>query len=559
MKKWTGFVLALTLVSWQVGAESFKSPDIIIDSKLDYDWSGVLISKFRTMLKNNKMNDPFVGKVTEPILVSEATVGQYLPASSKSFIESFGNAVGLQMIKSETKVWLHGLSYDVKGFKTNLKASQAVADGLVMGTEFSASEVTLQADKISLTLVIPGKNPNASPIFKVDVIKPVIRASEEKLINFFTQIKIQDNRDFYKLQIQKANFDKMASGLLSRPKDIYLDFDRIIIPEVSLKVGSKVVNFYPEKIEKLIRDNQTAIKGMILAQAAQLLKSNTTEAAFRVLEQVKINKEHWINTASIQSQITIGRFSTAASGDNIEINLPGDFCTSEKFNQLKKQCVHSKVTQTSDTRLTSKLHGQSVSLMKDMMERGEANIVASISEDYLNKLLVATYDAGLWKDALDEAGVELGPNKVIMRMDKMGETGTLIMDVIYKPSKMEKLITGSKQIRFPLVLDIAVRIEKIEDEPVVIVRLNDVDTSDETLIYGRPDENLISTVQDVPRFRGKVAGTIREKLSALSNKDLIELHYPELKGLGLEKVDFLSDGNGRMNAIMSLEDLLADN
>ncbi|MCM2351689.1 MAG: hypothetical protein NDI69_16860 [Bacteriovoracaceae bacterium] len=559
MKKWTGFFLALILISSQVSAESFKSPDIIIDSKLDYNWSGVLISKFRQMLKNNKMNDPFVGKIVEPILVNESTIGEYLPASSKAFMESFGNAVGLQMIKSETKVWMHGLSYDVKGFKTNLKAGQAMADGLVMGTEFSASEVSLEADKISLTLVIPGKNPNASPIFKVDILRPVIRASEENLINFFTQIKIQDNKDFFKLQIQKANFDKMAKGLLSRPQDIHLDFERIIIPEVSLKVGNKTVNFSPAKIEQLIRDNQSAIKGMILAQAAHVLKSNTTEAAFRVLEQVKINKEHWINTDTIQSQIMISRFSTTSSGDNIEINLPGDFCTSQKFNQLKKQCVHSKVTKTSDTRLTTKLHNESVFVMKDLMDRGEANIVASISEDYLNKLLVATYDAGLWKAALDEAGVELGPNKVTMRMDKRGESGTLIMDVIYKPSKMEKIITGSKQIRFPLVLEVAVRIEKIDDEPVVIVRLNDVDTSDETLIYGRPEENLISTVQDIPRFKNKVANTIREKLTALSQKDLIELRYPELRGLGLDKVDFLSDGNGRMNAIMRLEDLLVEN
>lgn len=558
MKNWTGFILALTLISGHVNAESFKSPDIIIDSKLDYDWSGVLISKFRTMLKNNNMNDPFKGKITEPILINESKIGDYLPASSKSFMQSFGNAVGLQMIKSETKVWMHGLSYDVKDFKTNLKASQAVSDGLVMGTEFSASEVGLKADKISLTLVIPGKNPNASPIFKVDIINPVIRASEENLIKFFTQIKIQDNKDFFKLQIQKANFDQMAKGLLSRPQDIHLDFERIIIPEVSLKIGNKTVNFSPAKIEKLIRDNQPAIKGLLLAQAADILQSNTTEAAFRVLEQVKINKEHWLNTDSIQSQIMISRFSTTASGDNIEINLPGDFCTSKKFNEFKKQCVHSKVTQTSDTRLNAKLHKDSVFVMKDLMDRGEANIVASISEDYLNKLLVATYDAGLWKTALDEAGVDLGPNKVIMRMDKRGDSGTLLMDVIYKPTKMEKLITGSKVIRFPLVLDVAVRVEKVDDEPVIIVRLNGVDTSDETLIYGRPDENLISTVQDIPRFRNKVANTIREKLAALSNKDLIELRYPELKGLGLDKVDFLSDGNGRMNAIMRLEDLLAD-
>jgi hypothetical protein len=109
-----------------------------------------------------------------------------------------------------------------------------------------------------------------------------------------------------------------------------------------------------------------------------------------------------------------------------------------------------------------------------------------------------------------------------------------------------------------LVLDVSLRIEKNEDEPIVIIRLKDVDTSNETIINGKPDLNMISTVKDVPRFKGKVANAIREKVSVLRNKDIIELRYPEFKGLGLDKVDFLSDGLGRMNAIMRLEDLIEE-
>lgn len=557
MKRITGITLALTFAT-QVAAQNFKSPDIIIDSKLDYDWSSVLVSKFQTLLKNYKINDPFSQKLNGSIMITETTIGNLLPPSSKSFVQSFGNAVGLQMVKSETKVWLDNLSYDVKGFKTNLKASRAVADGLIMGTEFSASEVTLAADKLSLSLMIPGANPKASPIFKVEVIKPYITAKRDDLVNFYTQIKIQDQREFFKLNIQDANFNKLAKGLVSKSKDILLDYDRIIIPQVSLKVGNKTINFSPEKIEQLIDRNRTAIKELILAEAAQALQSNTSESIFKALEKLKINKEHWIKSDSIQGQIMIAKFTTAASGDNIEINLPGDFCTSQKFKLLQKDCVFNKVTKTSETRITRKIHEESVGVMKDLMTAGDANIVASISEDYLNKLLVTTYDAGFFDEALKKANVELGPNKVIMRMDKRGDSGTLLLDVIYKPSKLEKLITGSQQIRFPLVLDISVRVENQGETPAVIVRLNDVDVSDETLIYGRPDENLISTVQEIPRFQGKVASIIREKLISLSKKDLITLNIPELRGLGLHNVDFLSDGNGRMNAIMRLEDLLAD-
>jgi hypothetical protein len=558
IKKFTGLALIGILACGQSSAEAFKAPDILIDSKLDYDWSGVLIAKLRLLLKNYKMTDPFIGRFPENKLMNEAVVGEFLSQNSKDFISGFGNAIGLSLLDTNTKVYMKGFSYDVKGFKTDLKASEAQVDGLVIGTDFSASQVDLAAERISLTVVIPNSGASNAPVFTVDIINPVIRANEDKLINFFAKIKIQDHKDYFKLQIQKANFDQMAQGLLARPQDIKLDYERIVIPESSLKIGNKTINFIPSKIEKFLRDNHEAIKSILLAQVASSLKDNTTKAAFKVLEQYQINKEHWIGNSKITSQFEIGNFSSSLLGDHIEINMPGDFCTRSKFDQLKKNCVNSKVTQIAQTRLNKKLHNASLGVMKDLMGQGDANIVASISEDYFNKLLVTTYDAGLWKKALDEAGVELGPNKVILKLDKRGDSGTLMMDVVYKPTKMERVFTGSKNVRFPLVMDVSIRVEKHDNDPVVIIRLNDVDTTNQTLIFGRSDDHIISTVQDIPRFKNKVANSIRKRLEVLKNKDIVELRYPEFSGLGFEKIDFLSDGNGRMNAIMRLEDLLED-
>lgn len=547
------FTFSLTLAA---SASEFRSPDILIDTKLDYDWSSVMVTKFRTLLKNYNMNDPFKGRFTQPIMVNQSQVGDLLPVSSKNLIRDFGNAVGLSILNAETKVWMHDFSYDVKGFKTDLKDTVTLSDGLLVDTNFSASEVNLTAKKVSLSLVIPGKN--GSPVLNVDIINPVIRASEEKLVTFFAKIKIEDQKDAFKLIIQKANFDQMAKGLLANSRDIVLDYERLEIPQVSLKIGNKTINFDKTKIQQLVRNNHEAIKGILLAQAGSMLKANTVETAFKVLEQYKINKEYWMATDVLQSQIKLSHFTSAPDGENIEVNMPGDFCTLQNYDKHKQQCVNNKITQIAPTRLNRNTHGKSVEVMRDLMARGDANIVASISEDYLNKLLVATYDAGLWKEALDEAGVALGPNRVIMKLDKRGDSGTLIMDVIYKPTKLERVLTGSKQIRFPLILDVSVRVEKHDGEPVVIVRLNDVDTTDQTLIHGRPEEGVQSNVKDVPRFKGKIAKAIRSRVISLKQKDILELRYPEFKGLGLEKVDFLSDGQGRMNATMRLEDLLEE-
>jgi hypothetical protein len=535
-------------------AQSFKSPDIMIDSKLDYDWSKVLITKIRTLIKNYKMSDPFRAHFPGSLTLNESKLGTLLPEESKSLIRDFGHVVGLHFLETDTKVVMKDFRYDVKDFKTDVKANEKLKDGISIGTNFSASEVSLSAEKLTLSLVIPGVN--NSPVFNVDVINPSIKANEEKLINFFAQIKVSDFKDHFKLQIMKANFDQMASRLMTNTENLILEYDRIVVPKVSVKIGEKTINFSPDKIQSLIKDNHKAIKGLLLSQAADFLRSNTTATAFKVLEQYKLSKEYWVTASALESQFKIEKFGTSDEGDNIEVNMPGDFCTNENFDLHKKGCLTKKLTQVAPSRLTNKIHKESILEMKNLMSDGDANIVASISEDYVNKLLVTTYDAGLWKDSLDEAGVELGPSKVVMRLDKKGDSGTLLMDVVYKPTKMEKFLTGSKVIRFPLVLEVSLRIEKHEGEPVVIIRLKDVDTSDKTIIYGLAGMNMLSTVKDVPRFKGKVANAIREKVSVLRNKDIIELRYPEFKGLGLDKVDFLSDGLGRMNAIMRLEDII---
>lgn len=552
MRRVAGLIL-LSVLSFNVSAEVFKSPDILIDSKLDSNWSGVLFSRFRTLAKNFKMSDPFSNRFPGPIEVDKK-VEELLPESSKAFLKDFGHAIGLNVLHAETKVTLHDFFYDVRGFKTNLRASEPLADGLIVGTDVSASMVALSAQKISFSLVVPG--PKNLPVINVDLINPVIRAAEDDLIKFFTQIKIQDQKDYYKLQIQKANFDEMTQGLLDNPTKVELNYQAIEIPEISLKVGSKTIQFNKEKIAGFLRSKHEAIKGILLTQVANQLQTNTPETAFRVFEQFKLSKEYWIKSSIMESQIQLAKFTSSNRGSNLQINMPADFCTTERFALLKKNCVSNKITKISDSRLTEVLHSKSVKGMKSLMSSGEADIVASISEDYLNKLLVTTYDAGLWKQTLDESGVVLGPNKVTMRLNKKGDTGTLFMDVIYQPTQLERIMTGSKVIRFPLALDVSVRIEKHDGDAVVIVRLNDVDTTDDTLINGKPEENMISTVKDIPRFKTKVAASIRQRIGGLRNKDIIELRYPELNDLGLEKVDFFSDGNGRMNAVMKLEDLL---
>lgn len=557
MKKLT-LALILILSLPMVSQAKFQSPDILVDSTLDHDWSQLLVLKVRRLLKNFGYEDPFKNKLAAPIEISDLVVSDYLSKDSKLLINDIGNVIGLNLIQGTTKVSIEGLSYDVEQFKMGLKATRKESDGLVIASDFLASKVDVKADKLVLSLEIPGKGGQGIPVVRVEIIKPHIIAEDKDFLGFFAAIKIKEDSENFSFKIMESSFKDLAVFLDKNRDKVSLTFEDIIIPDLAVRIGNKTLKIPAEKVENLIRSRETQLKTLLFAQTAESFKKGGAETMLKAAEKVKINKEYWINNSIISSQIKIDDITSTLDLNNVEINLPGDFCTKENFEKNKKACVHQKKTKESLTRLNTKLHGQSILEMKDIMGQGDTNIVASVSEDYVNKLLVATYDAGLWDSMLKEAGVTLGPKKVFMRLDERGSAGTLYMDVVYKPSKVEGFIIGAKNINFPLVLKVSVRVEKHEGLPVIIIHLNDADTSNDTLLKGRPEVGLVSTIQNVPRLKKKVMSTIRKQLNPMRGKDILDLRYPELKGLGLEKVEFISDGNGRMNALMKLSDLIHD-
>jgi hypothetical protein len=535
-----------------------QNPDILVDSNLNFNWSGVFVTKVRNLLEEYGAPDPFKRQIDGPMMLLESRIGDYLKPDSRELVRDLGNVLGLNVLRAQTQVSLQGLDYEIKNFKTEVRAAEETSDGIVIQSGFSASEIEFGAKRIRFSLQVPTTNGTQGPVINIDIVNPRIRAREDNLINFHTRFKVQDQPTSYRLKFLQTSFDRMSRNLLAHPEWVDFTYDRIIIPEVSLHVGNRKLDFSPPRIERLLRQRHESIKGLLLAQVSAQLRDGAGEAAIKLAENLQIQKDYWIDHELIASHIKLNRITSSFDMNNLELRIPGDFCTTDSYQRLKNECVNNKTTKTSNSRLGMGQFNQSLMNVRRLMSREDATIVASISEDYLNKLLVTTYDAGLWKETLDEAGVDLGPSKVTMRLDKTGETGTLFLDVTYRPTRLERLALGAREVRFPMVMEVGLRVVNHHDEPVAIIRLRDVDLSDETLLRGRPEHNLVSTIGSVPRLRGQVLKKIRKQMGALKNKDIIELRYPEFRGFGLEKVEFLSDGLGRMNAIMKLQDFLEE-
>ncbi len=552
MIKLITLALLLSVSGIQAQTETFLAPDILVETRLDSDWSGVLANRIRRLMKNFGQQDPFSQRFEQPIVVSEAKVGDYLNPSAMELLKDLSRMLKMDFLNAQTQVTIHGLRYDVRGFKTEFNATEDKVEGLSVSSDFSASKIMVSADKVTLSLLIPGKN--ALPFINIEIIKPVITAAEEKLINFIAKIQLRNNDKSFKLLLEDSDFSSMVSSLVGSSDSIHLDYQNIVVPNVSIKIGNQQLKFDPKKIEDLIKSKKDGIKGLLVAQVSSLLKSGMGGDMLAAMNKIEFAKEYWIDSTTIQSQLKIDSFVSPANANLVEVQMSGDFCPPVLFQSIGKKCVQDKVTKPVKSRISEKVHEESVQTMRSLIDQGNANIVVSISEDYVNKVLVATYDAGLWNDILKKSGVMLGPNKVFIRMDEAGSnTGTLYMDVIYTPKKLERLAIGAKEVRFPLVFKVGLKIKQENLIPTFIIHIAEMDTSDETLLNGKPEMGVVSNIHSL-RLKKKVLSTLRAETAGLANTDVLELQYPELRGLDLDKVNFVSDGNGRMNALILLKD-----
>lgn len=551
MKNFIKAFLSLSLLSTQVGAFEGKSHDLIVNTQLKFDWSSIVVNKIRRYMKVNNMGDPFVARFEEPLVIN-ADLTKYLNEDSQDLMHNLGDTIGMNLLKTTTQFTIQGLNYKIDDFKTDLKTTEELKDGIALAMDFSAADVKLGADKITLGIVIPGKDGKKSPVLNIEIVNPQIEAAHADLVNFFAKIKIQDKVDHFKLLIENTNFENMAEMLLKDPDSISFKYE-LIVPPITINIGNKGLDFSPEKIKALLKKKEKGLKGLLLAQFAAQLSQGMGERALKVMEQYKLKKDHWIDS-DIETVFKLLKFKGHVVDNHVEIISSGYFCTTENYKNLGSNCTNNRKTLEPSSRITPTLHKNSMLFMKELIDRNDAAIVLSASEDYLNKLLVSTFDAGLWTETLKEYEFDLGPGKMLARMDEQGENISLYLDVVKKIKGAQRLALGAQEIRFPLVIKASIKIVNEGSTPIFVVKAEDVNLSDELLLNGRLDLGMESNIKEL-RMKKKVLATIKQELSAVKGEILMEIKYPELRGMGLENTYFKSDGAGRIHAYLRLIDL----
>src|SRR5690606_9945604 len=98
-----------------------------------------------------------------------------------------------------------------------------------------------------------------------------------------------------------------------------------------------------------------------------------------------------------------------------------------------KFCRDQRVTAKSRREVGQDLFQRSMTHVQGQLSEDQSHIVVSVSEHYLNQLIMAADQGGVLELSSDK--FTLGPEKAFVLADKYSENFTLYIDIIHKLSR----------------------------------------------------------------------------------------------------------------------------
>jgi hypothetical protein len=541
------FLVILSLFSHLAFGASHD--DIVIKSRLDHQSSAAFINRIRTFLINNNFGDPYNREFEAPVEVDFNQVLDDLPANTQSWIKEFQNLLNLKLFESNYILRIENFSYEIQGFNSELKPFQAgpnrveyVSQNYVQGLELGAKKIVFQVELKRTT--------RGTPItFDIELIKPTFLLDPELVVDLPMGWRTSVLPDSLLLSLHTIDLSKVFSQIGERPELISFNVQDFSMPEVSIKVGGKTLTFDRDKIKRFLSSKKEDMKLAII----DLIKTKLEERFSNIIKD-KPQEMFIPRSFSTKGEIETNFKLKSLNADDSKIldaRVDGSFCSERTQNSIKECRSEQEITKVRRN-ISDDLFYSSMKEIDLLFMQKRANIVFSISENYINQLITAAAQAGLLE--LGGEGFRLGPEKAFILAEEKGEGFSLYLDIIHKLKKSQRILVGKSELRFPVRLNIGLKIILEDKIPHLKIKVLNLKTDTDLLLEGKPEYGLQSNVGTV-RFQKKVIEGIMEDIQPFDQKVLVELELKEFKDTALEELSFASDGKGRANAVLYMENV----
>lgn len=570
-------------------AYSSNSSDILVYSRVTTQWNVFLLDKFQVFMKNLKLNvDPYFYYHDQNINYDESSINDFVSDDVSKFISDIEQVSGLSILDLHPELNLSGFGYSIDKILPSILPTENNGN-VELNSRIKLEGLNAFAKELKLSFLISTLNSKEKiSALDVKIINPKIVIHNTKDLSFDLNLLLEEGENETKLRFTKANFDQITNALAENEDMIDITYETVAIPHVELHLMSRSITVNSDKVKEIIDSNKNKIKKLFVGQIRTLFEKNGALEVLKHFDGMTFKNDRWIKPSSettFPMYLGIKDYSVPFK-DIVRVELKGDFCTTINFEMNEENCVVNRITIPARSHISSADISYSNKHIENQLKTNkDINMIASISEDYINRALVTTVDFGLWDEMLKKVGLTMGDKSVQVRFNKKAQTATLYLDVVYNVKGIKGFLTREKKIRFPLALDVKVRIENEEqlkfneatnewtksEIPFVVFNIFDVDLNDNYFKYGIEQYDLPSTIGSVRKvLRKKVIKTIKKELldfNAPADKmtllkwkgtDVPPVELPEINGMSLDKAETYSDGHGRLNVVMKASKVLLD-
>jgi hypothetical protein len=521
--------------------------DIVVKSRLDHSSSSAFISRIRTFLINNEFGDPYNRELETPVVVDFNQVLDELPENTQAWIKELQNILNLKLFESNYQLRIEKFSYQIQAFNSELRPFQVGPDRVeyvslnyVQGLQLSAKKIVFQVELKRTTSGTP-------IIFDIELINPSFILDPGLVVELPMGWRTSLLPDSLLLSLHSIDLSKVFKEIGQKPDLISFSVQDFLMPEVSIRIGGKTLTFDREKIKRFLVSRKDEMKLAII----DLIKTKLEERFSNIIkdkpQEIFIPKT-FSTKGDIETNFKLKSLNTDDS-KILDARLKGSFCSER--NQSSLEDCRSNQDPTKLRRLiTDEKFQESMNEINLLFMQKRANIVFSISEHYINQLIVSAAQAGLLE--LGGEGFRLGSEKAFIIAEEKGEGFSLYIDIIHKLKGSQRVLVGKSELNFPVRLNIGLKIVLEDNIPHLKIKVLSLKTDEKLLLQGKPEYGLKTNVNTV-RFQRKVIEGIMNDIKPFDQKILFDLELKEFKDTALEELSFTSDGKGRANAVLFME------
>lgn len=505
-------------------------------TRFDLESSEALIHQLRIFLQNNNFGDPYNQVLKKPITIDLAESLDDIPEDTQRWIRELQNVLRIQLFESEYKVTFEKLGYQIVDFNSEFRPGNSSRARVDYVTLNYVKGIHLRAEKIRFEVSL-NRTQSREPIrFHIELIEPEFLVSPELTAQLNMGWSTSILPENLRLILESIDIRNVMQRISKNPQLIDLRVKDLIIPDVSVRVGNREIKFDREKIKKFFIQRKEELKKGVLdllnermgERFANIIKDNSKELLF---------PKKFTFASDFNGVLELQNMAVNKTGI-LQVDIDGF------FNEVKSR-VRREINFQDYERSMREIN-------RHLIEK-RTNIAVSISEDYINQIIETTIKNGMWDDALKGKDFVLGPEKAFILAEEKGEMFSLYLDVIYKLKGSDRILVGRSELRFPVKLMIALKVEEIQGTPHFTISVKKIATDDKLVLEGLPHLGLPTTVNTVPRFRNKVLKRIQEEVSDFDGKVLMDFEVKELKGTYFHHLEFSSDGMGRGNALIGFK------